>query len=242
MFETASFGMRALLASALVHGTIVAVVATEVHLAPPREPPPVTLLDVLSEPPPLVVAAPPELPTLLPVAAPTLTPRPRTASVPSPPSAPRSVAPAKDAKPVAAAPPETVTGPATAPPSCTMAMPVITSGTGGGGSAPTPSARATREAKVLDESGASALADRVYGPSPSYPLEAQRARVEADIPLLILVDTTGRVVDVRIERRAGYGLDEAAEKAVRQWTFRPRRVDGEPVAVRVQWTMQFHLD
>jgi protein TonB len=118
-------------------------------------------------------------------------------------------------------------------------------GTGTGTVAPglgAASARASEPAEILDVSSASALADRLYGPSPVYPQDAQAARIEADVPLLLLVDTAGHVADVRVQRRAGYGLDEAAVAAVREWTFKPRTVDGHATAVRVQWTMHFRLD
>jgi protein TonB len=239
--ETVSFGMRAVVASVVVHGTIAAAVATRVLLeTPPRTEPVLQLIDIQREPAaiPLVPAPPPPEP-----AAPaTLDSHPHHAATASLPSA-RVLTTNPQVAQLTAAPVTVIVGPSTAPPSFTIALPNVSGGEGGaGGNGGGPKGATKREADVFDMSGPSALADRIYGPTPVYPREAQEARIEGDVPLLILVDTTGRVVDVRVQRKAGYGLDEAAMNAVRQWTFKPRSLNGLPIAVRVQWTMHFRLD
>jgi TonB family protein len=74
-----------------------------------------------------------------------------------------------------------------------------------------------------------------------YPVEARRAEVEADVPVQILVDTQGRVLEARSLSPHSYGLDEAAAKAIRTWQFSPALCDGRPVRVRMRWTVQFRL-
>jgi protein TonB len=58
---------------------------------------------------------------------------------------------------------------------------------------------------------------------PEYPPVARRMNVSGTVVLSVLVDETGRVEDVRTIREAGgnMGLTQAAQKAVRLWTFRP---------------------
>jgi TonB family protein len=77
--------------------------------------------------------------------------------------------------------------------------------------------------------------------APTYPEEARRAEVEADVVLEILVETDGRVRDARSLNRRGYGLDEAALAAIRACRFSPALRDGRPVRVRMRWTVQFRL-
>ena len=58
---------------------------------------------------------------------------------------------------------------------------------------------------------------------PEYPPVARRMNVSGTVVLSVLVDENGHVEDLRTVREAGgnMGLTQAAQKAVRQWTFRP---------------------
>ena len=75
---------------------------------------------------------------------------------------------------------------------------------------------------------------------PTYPPEAQAARVEGVVIVEILIDTDGEVVDARILRKIPL-LDDAALDAVRQWRFAPTIVDGEPRAVLMTVTVNFRV-
>ncbi len=74
-----------------------------------------------------------------------------------------------------------------------------------------------------------------------YPPAARSAVLETDVALEIVVDATGRVVSARMLSRAGYGLDEAALRAIRDYRFSPALRGGRAVPVRMRWTMQFRL-
>jgi protein TonB len=76
---------------------------------------------------------------------------------------------------------------------------------------------------------------------PAYPAAAQEAQIEGDLPLEIVVDVMGRVTWARTLGHAGYGLDEAAARAVRGYLFSPAIRAGRPVSVRMRWTLQFRL-
>jgi protein TonB len=240
MLETLSLGARAALASAVVHGTIAAAVASQLlPAAPGAQVSPVVFVDVQNDvtpflPPPPPPLPPPERQSVMPFPRASLDSRAHQ-EVPSP--APQPAAPTSLVAPEATATPSAVEASTTTLPVFRMSM------AGGSTGAPATGVGArTAVAEVLDEDSASALADRLNGPSPVYPRDAQAARVEGDVPLLLVVDTTGHVADVRVQRRAGYGLDEAAVAAVREWTFKPRMQGGRSIAVRVAWTMQFRLD
>ncbi len=80
----------------------------------------------------------------------------------------------------------------------------------------------------------------VKGPVP-YPALARAAEIEADVPVEIVVDTSGRVVEARALARSGYGLDEAAVTGVRGYRFSAALRDGRSVRVRMRWVVQFRL-
>jgi TonB family protein len=74
-----------------------------------------------------------------------------------------------------------------------------------------------------------------------YPAVARQAEIEIDFPVEIVVDADGRVAAARAVSRVGYGLDEAALRAIRQYRFSPALRAGRPVRVRMRWTVQFRL-
>ena len=79
------------------------------------------------------------------------------------------------------------------------------------------------------------------GGAPPYPRAAAAAAIEADVPLEIIVDASGHVRSARALQRVGFGLEEAAVRALRGYHFRPAVLAGRPSAVRMKWTMQFRL-
>jgi TonB family protein len=66
--------------------------------------------------------------------------------------------------------------------------------------------------------------------------------VEAEVKLELVVSTTGAVESVRVVRRAGHGLDDAAVVAARQFRFSPAAKQGHAVRVRMSWSVEFRLD
>jgi len=95
--------------------------------------------------------------------------------------------------------------------------------------------------EVLSEKDVSIPARLIADGPVAYPPEARRAEVEADVPVQILVDTAGRVLEARSLIHRGYGLDEAAAQAIRTWRFSPALRDGHPTRVRMRWIVQFRL-
>jgi len=94
---------------------------------------------------------------------------------------------------------------------------------------------------VVGEKDVEVAARPIWNPKPPYPPQAERAEVEGDVPLQIVIDTDGRVVEAHSISRCGYGLDEAAEQAIRAWRFSPALRHGRPVRVRMRWPFQFRL-
>jgi TonB family protein len=76
---------------------------------------------------------------------------------------------------------------------------------------------------------------------PVYPPRARAAEVEADVGVDLVLDAAGVVAEAKVTRAAGYGLDESALAAIRGYRFSPAQKDGRPVRVRMHWTVQFRL-
>jgi TonB family protein len=76
---------------------------------------------------------------------------------------------------------------------------------------------------------------------PSYPLEALRAGLQGTVVLQALVGRDGAVEDLKLVQ--GYfALGNAAISAVKQWRFRPYRLNGEIVEMQTLLTVSFPLN
>ena len=76
---------------------------------------------------------------------------------------------------------------------------------------------------------------------PDYTEEARRKGIEGDVVMEIVVRRDGTVGDVRVLRGLGYGLDQRAIDAVRQWRFGAAKRLGQAVDVMVEVSMEFRL-
>ena len=76
---------------------------------------------------------------------------------------------------------------------------------------------------------------------PDYTEEARRRRVEGEVVLEVIVLADGSVGDIQVLSSLGYGLDEAAIRAMRAWQFVPARRHDVPVDVVVEVAMEFRL-
>jgi protein TonB len=75
----------------------------------------------------------------------------------------------------------------------------------------------------------------------TYSEEARRANITGDVLMEVVVRADGTVASARVTRGLGFGLDERATAAVRQWRFAPARRAGAPVDVAVEVAMEFNL-
>lgn len=74
---------------------------------------------------------------------------------------------------------------------------------------------------------------------PVYTSRARTIGVVGAVVLLVSIDATGKVTDVEVVSGLPYGLDEAAVRAVRNWTYQPALTDGKPVAAQIEVTVHF---
>ncbi len=77
---------------------------------------------------------------------------------------------------------------------------------------------------------------------PVYSEAYRRARISGIVILEALIDAQGEVKDVRVLKSLGPDLDTAAADALRQWKFQPGTLNGEPVPVIFNLTMNFKLE
>ncbi len=79
--------------------------------------------------------------------------------------------------------------------------------------------------------------------APVYPRRAKQARIEGWVTMEVLIRPDGSVSDAKVMESAPPRLfDEAALAAMQRWKFRPKIVDGTPVAQRAKQTIEFVLE
>lgn len=76
----------------------------------------------------------------------------------------------------------------------------------------------------------------------SYPKPAKEARVEGAVKLSVLINELGQVREVSVLEGPGYGLNEAATDALKQFLFSPAEVEGQKVSVRIVYVYRFKLE
>lgn len=81
----------------------------------------------------------------------------------------------------------------------------------------------------------------ISAPDPDYTEEARRAKKQGTCVLWLIVDSAGHPRDIKVARGLGFGLDEKAIAAVKQWRFQPALKDGKPVDVQISVQVEFHL-
>ena len=74
-----------------------------------------------------------------------------------------------------------------------------------------------------------------------YPEEAKRNGVEGKVFIQAFIDVTGNVVEAKVIKGVGHGLDEAALEAVKQTKFTSGKQEGKPVKVQVTIPIIFKL-
>ncbi len=77
--------------------------------------------------------------------------------------------------------------------------------------------------------------------TPVYPPVAIKARIQGEILLEIATDESGLVETVIVRKPLPFGLDAAAETAVRRWQFRPLEREGKLVKMCGRLVIRFGL-
>ncbi|HKV95152.1 MAG TPA: energy transducer TonB [Candidatus Angelobacter sp.] len=80
-----------------------------------------------------------------------------------------------------------------------------------------------------------------YTPEPEFSEEARRAKFQGTVIMHIVIDKTGQITRIRLERPLGKGLDENAMERIKIWRFNPGIRNGQPVAVEMNIEVSFNL-
>lgn len=75
-----------------------------------------------------------------------------------------------------------------------------------------------------------------------YPEEAKKAGIEGPVVMELLIDDQGQVRQVNLMKGPGFGLNEAALAAIKNFKFRPARIQDQAVAVKIKYTYRFVLE
>jgi periplasmic protein TonB len=76
---------------------------------------------------------------------------------------------------------------------------------------------------------------------PTYPVLARSVRLQGEVTIDALIDSTGKVADMK-PLSGPVALQQAAMDALRQWKYEPARLDGQPVSTHLSVTIKFRLN
>ncbi|MEW6211725.1 MAG: TonB family protein [Acidobacteriota bacterium] len=78
-------------------------------------------------------------------------------------------------------------------------------------------------------------------PRPGYTGEARKLKIRGTVNIVARISEQGEVSNVVVLLSLGYGLDEEAEKAVRQMKFSPATKEGKPIPFWTPIQVEFNL-
>ncbi len=76
----------------------------------------------------------------------------------------------------------------------------------------------------------------------TYPEVAKKAGIEGPVVMDLLIDEQGKVRQVNLIKGPGFGLDDAALAAIKNFQFRPAKIKDQSVAVKIHYTYRFVLE
>jgi len=76
---------------------------------------------------------------------------------------------------------------------------------------------------------------------PVYPPFARKQEMQGAVLLRVTINEEGRVVEVEVVKKGGFGFDEAAVKAIRESTFIPAKRDGKSLSCKALLPIRFEL-
>jgi len=95
--------------------------------------------------------------------------------------------------------------------------------------------------RIVRRSGGVMAGSLVYRVEPEYSAVARAAHISGAVRLHAIIGTDGAVRHVELISGSGI-LAQAAIEAVRQWRYRPTLLNGQPVEVDTEITVNFNLE
>jgi TonB family protein len=120
--------------------------------------------------------------------------------------------------------------------------PTDTNETGARGAAPgeVQQASAAEPAGTVEVAPDVAEGSLLHRVEPEYPEEARQQRIQGAVVLEVRIGRDGAIQDVKLVSGQP-SLANAAIAAVKQWQFKPRMVQGQPVEMQTRITLNFRL-
>jgi TonB family protein len=81
---------------------------------------------------------------------------------------------------------------------------------------------------------------KLTGPPPTYPIEAKKAGIQGIVKLSAVIGKDGAVENLQIVS-GPKELQQSSLDAVRQWTYKPYQVNGDPVEIKTTINITFAL-
>jgi TonB family protein len=82
---------------------------------------------------------------------------------------------------------------------------------------------------------------KTYSPQPAYTEIARKARIQGVVIVQAIIDKQGNVTNVKVLKGLPMGLDKAAVDSIKTWKFEPATLNGKPVDVYYNLTVNFTL-
>ncbi len=83
---------------------------------------------------------------------------------------------------------------------------------------------------------------KLSSPRPAYTEEAREKKVQGVVILQAIIDKKGNVTNVKVLKGLPCGLSEESSKKIMQWKFEPALLNGKPVEVYCNLTVNFRLE
>lgn len=80
----------------------------------------------------------------------------------------------------------------------------------------------------------------VYQTIPEYPILAKQAGIQGEVIISAVIDSDGKVIDMKVVSGPPL-LFNAAMKALAQWKFEPTYLNGQPVAIKWNASVNFRI-
>ena len=83
--------------------------------------------------------------------------------------------------------------------------------------------------------------EKIHAPQPQYTEIARKARIQGVVIVQAIINKEGEVTNVKVLKGLAMGLSEEAVKAIKTWKFTPATLNGKPVDVYYNLTVNFRL-